>query len=86
MANEAASQTFEYLTDFKILVCKEHGYGLRNLKRHLLEHHAYHRHMRDAVAEHFAGWEITFPEEVALPNIRSRCDRVSTVSEGRSAV
>lgn len=38
MTNEAAIQTFENLTDVKVFVCKEHGYELRNLKRHLLEH------------------------------------------------
>jgi hypothetical protein len=67
MATEAAIQTFEYLEDHKVLVCKEHGYGLRNVKRHLLEHHTYHRHVRDAVVEHFGGLDIACPEEVLLP-------------------
>jgi hypothetical protein len=67
MATEAAIQTFEYLADFKIIVYKEHGYGLRNLKRYLLEHHACHGHIRDAVIEHFGGLHIACPEEVALP-------------------
>ena len=33
---EEAAQGFEYLSDYKIIVCKEHGFGLRNLRRHLL--------------------------------------------------
>jgi Lhr-like helicase len=67
MASETAIQTFEYLENFKILVCREHGYGLRNLKRHMLEHHAYHRHVRDAIVEHFAACEVACPEEATLP-------------------
>lgn len=30
---------FEYLEDFKLLVCKPHGYAVRNVKRHLEEQH-----------------------------------------------
>lgn len=70
-AIQAAIQAFEYLAGYKVLVCKEHGYGLRNVKRHLLEHHSYHRHVRDAVVEHFGGLDIACPEEVALPTSAS---------------
>jgi hypothetical protein len=66
-ATEAAIQTFEYPVDYKVLVCKEHEYCLRNVKHHLLEHHTYHRHVRDAVVEHFGGLDIACIEEVSLP-------------------
>jgi hypothetical protein len=66
MATEVAIQTFEYLEDHKVLVCKEHGYGLRNIKRYLLEHYTYHRHVRDVVVERFRGLDIAYPEEVLL--------------------
>jgi hypothetical protein len=50
---EEAAQGFEYLSEYKVLVCKEHGFGLRNLKRHLLEQHAYPKNVRDAIIERF---------------------------------
>jgi hypothetical protein len=30
---------FEYLEDYKLLICKSHGYAIRNVKRHLEEQH-----------------------------------------------
>lgn len=38
---EEAVERFEYLSDFEVLVCKDYGFGLRNLKRYLLEQHTY---------------------------------------------
>jgi hypothetical protein len=48
-------------------VCKEHGFGLRNLRRHLLEQHAYSRNARDVIIERFASLDIVSPENAPLP-------------------
>jgi hypothetical protein len=66
IAIEKAVQSFEYLSDYKILVCKEHGFGLRNLRRHLLEQHACSKNVRDAIIDHFASWDINSPEDAPL--------------------
>jgi hypothetical protein len=66
-ATEEAAQGFEYLSDYGILVCKEHGFGLRNLRRHLLEQHAYSRHARDVIIERFGSLNIVNPEDAPLP-------------------
>lgn len=66
-ATEEAAQGFEYLSDYKILMCKEHGFGLRNLRRHLLKQYAYSRHARDVIVERFGGLKIVNPENAPLP-------------------
>lgn len=50
---DEAVQGYEYLHEYKILVCKDHGFGLRDLRRHLLEQHSYSRYARDAIIERF---------------------------------
>jgi hypothetical protein len=47
-------------------VCKEHGFGLRNLGRRLLEQHTYSRHARDVIIESFASLDIVSPEDALL--------------------
>jgi hypothetical protein len=65
-ANEAV-EGYEYLHEYRILVCKEHGFGLRNLRRHLLEQHSYSRYARDAIIERFGNLDIVNPEDASLP-------------------
>jgi hypothetical protein len=48
-------------------VCKEHGLGLRNLRRHLLEQHAYSRHIYDIIVKRFGSLNIVNPEDTLLP-------------------
>ncbi|RYE97104.1 MAG: hypothetical protein EOO77_39665, partial [Oxalobacteraceae bacterium] len=48
-------------------MCKEHGFGLRNLRRHLLEQYSYSRYARDAIIERFGNLEIVNPEDASLP-------------------
>jgi hypothetical protein len=66
-ATEEAAQGFEYLSNYGILVYKEHGFRLRNLRRHLLEQHAYSRHTRDVIIERFGSLNIVNPEDTPLP-------------------
>jgi hypothetical protein len=64
---EEAVGCIQYLSDFRILVCKDHGFGLRDLKRHLLEQQTYLRTVRDAIIERFGKLDVVNPEEVILP-------------------
>ena len=58
---------FEYLADYKVLVCKTHGYGVRNLRRHLADLHTEHRLVKHIVLERFVGVEVLVPETAELP-------------------
>jgi hypothetical protein len=69
-ATESAIHQFEYIPSVKVVVCKQHQYGLRDLKRHLLEHHGFSRELRDAVVERHAGLDIVRPEDASLPTDR----------------
>ena len=64
---DEAVRGYEYLDEHKILVCKEHGFGLRNLRRHLLEQHSYSKYARDAIIERFGHLDIINPEDAPLP-------------------
>jgi hypothetical protein len=64
---EEAVERFEYLSDYEVLVCKDHGFGLRSLKRHLLEQHTYPRTVRDAIIERYGELNVINPEDVMLP-------------------
>ena len=55
------------MSEHKIHVCKEHGFGLRNLRRHLLEQHAYPKHARDAIIQRFGSLDIINPEDAPVP-------------------
>jgi hypothetical protein len=58
---------FEYLEDFKLLVCKIHGYAVRNVKRHLEEQHQGTKAVNRAAAARLASLEIHDPRVVNLP-------------------
>ena len=62
-----AIANFEYLTDYRLLVCKEHEYAVRNLKTHLRLQHTYSTTVKTAVIQHFQGHEIRNPEGVVVP-------------------
>lgn len=58
---------FEYLEDYKLLVCKLHGYAVRNVKRHLEEQHQATRAVNRDAAARLASLEIRDPRVVDLP-------------------
>lgn len=57
----------EYLLDFKLLVCKKHGYAIRNIRRLLADLHPESKAANKAAVRKFADIEIATPESVALP-------------------
>lgn len=58
---------FEYLSDFKLLICKKHGHAIRNVKRHLADFHPESKPANKEAVKRFADLEITAPELVELP-------------------
>jgi hypothetical protein len=62
---------FEYLEEFKLLVCKTHGYAIRNLKRHLEDAHRETKHVNRKVAARLASLEARSPESAVPPTTRT---------------
>lgn len=62
-----AVETFKYLEEHKLIVCREHGYALRNLDRHLVDYHVYPQRVRKTISRLFNGVEFVFPEDAPLP-------------------
>jgi hypothetical protein len=60
---------FEYLEDFKLLVCKSHGYAMQNVKRHLEERHRETKAVNRAATVRLTGLEIHDLRAVKLPAI-----------------
>ena len=58
---------FEYLEEFKLLVCKSHGYAVRNVKRHLEEQHRETKAVNRAVAQRLTDLEIRDPRTADVP-------------------
>jgi hypothetical protein len=71
-AIESTIDQFEYIPGYRIFVCKEHRYGLRDLKRHLLEYYSLTHEARDAIVERYASLAIVALEEASLPTDRVR--------------
>jgi hypothetical protein len=63
----AAVETFTYLEEHKLIVCREHGYALRNLDRHLVDYHVYPRSVRRTISRRFNGVAFVVPEDAPLP-------------------
>jgi hypothetical protein len=58
---------FEYLEDFKLLVCKSHSHAMRNVKRHLEEQHIETEIVNKAATARFTALEIHDPRAVEVP-------------------
>jgi hypothetical protein len=67
----AAIETFHYLREYKLIVCKEHGYALRNLDRHLREYYTFPRSVQKTIAQRFNGVQCVVPENATLPEAYS---------------
>lgn len=63
----AAIGRFQYLEDYELIICREHGYALRNMNRHLLDYHTYPRDVRKAIIQRFNGLPCRLPEHARLP-------------------
>lgn len=64
---ERVDEVFEYLRDYSVLVCKEHGYAIRALEDHLKRLHRTSISDRKAIVAHFAKDVVLPPRDVPLP-------------------
>ncbi|KAH7020668.1 hypothetical protein B0J12DRAFT_746545 [Macrophomina phaseolina] len=64
---ETAGDALHYEPDFKVLICKEHRYAVRNLDQLLRDAHLVTAKDRRAIVEKYAGLALARPEEVQLP-------------------
>lgn len=60
-------ENFHYLQEYELIICREHGYAVRNLDRHLSDYHVYSRSVRKAVSRRFDGLSRAAPENASLP-------------------
>ncbi|KAK0926478.1 hypothetical protein LTR29_017851 [Friedmanniomyces endolithicus] len=67
-AKTTAIDTFHYLPEHRVIICREHGYAVQNLARHLLDYHVYTRSVRKAVSQRFHGLPLVAPQLAALPS------------------
>lgn len=64
---QRAIASLEYLAKHHVLVCKEHGYAVRNLKTYLDRDHSYPTAVKRAVLTHFSNTPLIAPEAAPLP-------------------
>jgi hypothetical protein len=64
--NDDLSYQFEYLAEYKLLICKFHGHAVRNIKKHL-ESHMGSRVAKRVAAQKFDGLELMTPELINMP-------------------
>jgi hypothetical protein len=66
-AHRSAADCLHYNTEYKVLICKEHGYAIASWKRHLADYHTFTRaEMKEAI-RCFQGLEVVRPEHALLP-------------------
>jgi hypothetical protein len=53
--------------DARLIICRQHGYAVRNLDRHLLDYHDYSRDVRRTIAAQFRNVPLVAPESASLP-------------------
>jgi hypothetical protein len=58
---------FEHLEDYKLLVCKSHGYAICNVKRHLEEQNLETKIVNKSAAARLTRLEIGDPRAIELP-------------------
>lgn len=56
---DSTTNTFLYLSEHKAIVCREHGYAVENLKRHIQQYHCFSRQLTSAVVDKFRSVERT---------------------------
>jgi len=64
---ENCVQVFEYLPEYQILICKEHGGAVYSWKRHIRKEHAGTAKELKAVIEKFSALKLLHPSKVLLP-------------------
>ena len=61
---------FHYLSDYSVLICKEHGYAGHNIQTHLNREHHLDRQEKKHIQDLYQGLNLISPEEVINPLIK----------------
>ncbi|KAK4947069.1 hypothetical protein LTR66_014220 [Elasticomyces elasticus] len=64
---ENIDELLQYEPDYKVLICKDHGYALQNINRHLEKHHSIAAKERKAIVRKYAHYPLLEPSHVPLP-------------------
>jgi len=56
-----------YKADYRVLICKEHGYALRSLSTHLRDQHSIPAKARKAIVAKYNSYSLPGPKEIPLP-------------------
>ena len=64
---DTADNVLHYEPEYKVLICKEHGYAVRNLCLHLRDAHTVSAEDRRLIVDKYAGLSLAKPVEVPLP-------------------
>ena len=83
-SSQTAIDDFVYLLEHGALVCKQHGYAVNGLRRHLSLYHSYSRRIKHIVLSHFSTIPLLQPEDVSLPT--PRCAPFSCLLPPQSAL
>lgn len=67
ITTDTVDRFLHYIPEYKVLVCKEHCYALRNLDLHLRDSHTIAVGDRRAIAGRYAALSLAKPAEVPLP-------------------
>ncbi|KAF1934999.1 hypothetical protein EJ02DRAFT_428835 [Clathrospora elynae] len=65
---EAAKETIIYLSNYNVLVCKEHATAIQNLDAHLRSHHIVAGKLQKEIVESYQDEWIRNPQDVTLPS------------------
>ncbi|GAB7357797.1 hypothetical protein MBLNU459_g0613t1 [Dothideomycetes sp. NU459] len=64
---ENCTRILQYEEQYKVIICREHGYAVRNLARHLRESHLGKAKDKQQVVRMFSDCEVADPREVLVP-------------------
>lgn len=56
-----------YDPDYKVLICKEHGYAIRNLRLHLRDYHSIRQKIQKEIVKKYSEYALLGPRDVLLP-------------------
>jgi len=62
-----ADDFLHYEADYKVLICKEHGYALRSLSTHLCDQHSIPAKARKVIVEKYESYALLGPKDISLP-------------------
>jgi hypothetical protein len=66
-AHRNAADCLHYNLQYRVLICKEHGYAIASWKRHLTDYHTFNKTEIKEATRCFQGLEVVRPEHALVP-------------------